>query len=313
MARCQNFFNGLSLEDNISINKHSNLILNTSLGNHHNNIASDFGLASLQIFYPNLKAEKNRFLKSFASTYHNHKNLIHWNFHLGYGERAPSVSEGYGFYLFNSFDGFDYIGNPNLKNEKSFETGIGLETIKDKWKAKFSSNYFYIKNYIIGQPLENVAPMTIGANGVKSYSAFDYATIFTNEFTFSYKIQANWQIENKLKYSLGKDNNKNELPFMSPFSYKSYLQFAKNKLKTSISINGNAAQTEYNSFYGEDKTPDYVIFNWAGSYKFSISNQTLLLNLGVENIFDHYYSTFSDWNNIPRMGRNFYLNIVFRN
>lgn len=306
-------YNGISLEDNIAISKNSNLILNTNLGNHSNNVASDFGLASLQIFYPNLKAEKNEFLKSFASTYQNHKSSILWNVHLGYGERAPSVSEGYGFYLFNSFDGFDYIGNPNLKNEKSFETGIGLETIKDKWKAKFSSNYFYIKNYIIGQPLENVAPMTIGANGVKSYSAFDYATIFTNEFTFSYKIQANWQIENKLKYSLGKDDQNKGLPFMSPFSYKSYLQFAKNKLKTSISINGNATQTEYNSFYGEDKTPDYIVFNWAGSYKFNISNQSLLLNLGVENIFDHYYSTFSDWNNIPRMGRNFYINLVFRN
>jgi iron complex outermembrane receptor protein len=35
------------------------------------------------------------------------------------------------------------------------------------------------------------------------------------------------------------------------------------------------------------------------------------LKVGIENIFDSYYSTFSDWNNIPRKGRNVFLNLAF--
>jgi iron complex outermembrane receptor protein len=37
----------------------------------------------------------------------------------------------------------------------------------------------------------------------------------------------------------------------------------------------------------------------------------LNVRLGVENIFDTYYSTFSSWNNIPSKGRNLVLNLNF--
>ncbi|MFC5048886.1 hypothetical protein [Aquimarina hainanensis] len=36
------------------------------------------------------------------------------------------MSEGYGFFLFNSFDGYDYIGNPALKKEKSVDFSVKL-------------------------------------------------------------------------------------------------------------------------------------------------------------------------------------------
>jgi len=35
------------------------------------------------------------------------------------------------------------------------------------------------------------------------------------------------------------------------------------------------------------------------------------VKLGAENIFDTYYSTFSDWNNIPRRGRNLFVNLNY--
>ena len=63
---------------------------------------------------------------SMASSYTIKKEHSNITFGLGYGERAPSVSEGYGFFLFNSFDNYDYIGNPNLKNEKAFEETLVL-------------------------------------------------------------------------------------------------------------------------------------------------------------------------------------------
>ena len=31
------------------------------------------------------------------------------------------VSEAYGYYIYNSFDRYDYVGNPDLPNEVSYE------------------------------------------------------------------------------------------------------------------------------------------------------------------------------------------------
>jgi iron complex outermembrane receptor protein len=76
-------------------------------------------------------------------------------------------------------------------------------------------------------------------------------------------------------------------------------------------VQGNAVQTQYSPFYGEDRTPDYAILNFASSYSFQIDKSKWNVKAGVENVLDAYYSTFSDWNNIPRKGRNFFLNISF--
>lgn len=306
------FYTGFYAEDIWELNCHSNLTFSTALGSHSNTIASEFGLHSLQIFYPNADDTKSHFLKSFSGAYSYDKNGWTNRISVGYGERAPSVSEGYGFYLFNSFDGFDYIGNPNLKNENSFEAAISIGKKKEKWNVKLTSSYFLIHNYIIGLPTSTVAPMTIGANGVKIYSPLDFATIFSTDFQLNYQISNKFDWNSNLKYTLGKDNHNDGLPFMSPFAYKTSLLYRNGRFNLQITLLGNTTQTEFNSFHGEDKTPSYAIVNCNAGYKFYIEKTSLSLNAGIENIFDKNYSTFSDWRNIPRMGRNIYLNIIFK-
>lgn len=120
------FYSALFLEDNLALNSHSILKFSRSVANHFNQVASQLGLESLQIFYPNMKDGKNRVLKSISSNYLFDENGFSYSFGLAYGERAPSVSEGYGFYLFNSFDRYDYIGNSELKNENSMEGNVSI-------------------------------------------------------------------------------------------------------------------------------------------------------------------------------------------
>ena len=119
-------YTALFLEDNIALNCHSSLKFSTSLASNYNQVASELGLESLQIFYPNMEASKNRILPSISSNYSFDKNGVSYGFGLAYGERAPSVSEGYGFYLFNSFDNYDYIGNPEMQNENSLEGSVSI-------------------------------------------------------------------------------------------------------------------------------------------------------------------------------------------
>jgi iron complex outermembrane receptor protein len=308
----QTIYSGIYLEDNWLINCHSNLKFTISLGMHSNNVASDFGMQSLQIFYPELEASKSRFLKSISTNYLYDKNGLQFGGGFGYGERAPSVSESYGFYLYNSFDGFDYIGNPNLKNEKSLEGNANIGFKNAKWQTKLSASYFHIYDYIIGIPDASVAPMTIGANGIKVYTALDYATILSSDFTVSYQLSDFWIWKGQFVYNLGQDNENNGLPFMSPFNYMTSIGFRPGKFSSELSLKGNATQTEYNAFYGEDKTPDYAIVNANFGYKFTFEKSKMNVNTGIENIFDANYTTYTDWKNLPRMGRNVFVNLMFQ-
>ena len=305
------FYTALFLEDNIALNCHSSLKFSTSLANHYNQVASQLGLESLQIFYPNMKDSKNRILPSISSNYSYDENGFSYGFGLGYGERAPSVSEGYGFYLFNSFDLFDYIGNPELKNENSLEGSVSVGYKTQKWSAKMSSSYFHISNYIVGKPDNSLVPMTIGASGVKIYTALDYATIFNADLNLEYQFLTDFKWKGQLVYSYGKDFEDQNLPFISPLRYFSSLDYKKGKFTSEIAVQGNATQTQFSPFYGEDRTPSYAILNFDAGYSFAFEKVKCNVKAGIENIFDTYYSTFSDWNNIPRKGRNFFLNVAF--
>lgn len=304
-------YQGIYLEDIIPTSEHSHLKLSGSLGFHQNKVVSDFGLNSLKIFYPELSSTKTRLLKSFAGNYTFHKNNWEAGVGVGYGERAPSVSEGYGFYLYNSFEQFDYVGNPNLKNESSLEGNVYASYHTDYFFGKLSSNYFHIQNYIVGEILPNLVPMTIGARGVKQQTQLNYATIFNVNFDAQVKLHTNLKWNSQIGYSRGVDDRGINLPFISPISYRSGLEFHKNRFSSEILAIGNAAHQNYSSFYGEKFTPSYVILNAGMGCQFDFGAEKIMVKLGVENLFNKYYNTYSDWNRIPRFGRNFYINLNF--
>ncbi|MFA7445514.1 MAG: TonB-dependent receptor, partial [Flavobacteriaceae bacterium] len=304
-------YSGIHLEDNIALSHCFHLRLSAGMGFHQNSIESDFGLQSLSIFYPDMEASKSRLLKNVASqlVYH-HKNWTH-SVGLGYGERAPSVSEGYGFYLFNSFDAFDYVGNPYLKNEKSVEASLSSEFKNEKVMVKWQGSYFRIQDYIIGKPDESLIPMTIGANGIKVYEGLDYATLLNTDIALEYFVTDDWKLSAKASYRYGKDHNHNRLPLIQPFQYGVGLRYQKDNFFAEASLDGSARHSRYSSEFGETPKADYLIANVAASQTVYINKYKLVFKLGVENVLDAYYTTFSDWNNIPRTGRNVFGNVVF--
>ncbi|CAM3652841.1 TonB-dependent receptor [Flavobacterium gelidilacus] len=305
------FYNGIYLDNTYVFNPNSNLKVSASLGNHFNEIKSTFGLESLQIFYPDMEADKSRMLKSLASNYNWKKGNFGFNFGLAYGERAPSISEAYGFYLFNSFDRYDYVGNPDLKNEQSVEGSFAISYKPSKFKTSLTTSYFHISNYIIGTPDASILPMTIGASGVKIYSALDYATLIKSVLDFETYFTNDLKWVNQFTYSYGKGSDDENLPFISPLAYNSKFQFKKRKFASEIGLQGNLIHTNYAPTYGEIKKPDYAILNFASNYTFDLNQNKLNLKAGVENILDSEYSTFADWNTIPRMGRNVFLNVNY--
>jgi iron complex outermembrane recepter protein len=304
-------YTGLHASDRLSWTKGHTLFYSANAGFHRNTVADEFGLNSLKIFYPDMTASRSRFVYGAQTGYIYQKNALEVNAGIGYGERAPSVSEGYGFYLFNSFDGYDYIGNPNLRNEKSIELQAGISYKIPKLKAGLSTNYFHLFDYILGMHNPQLSPMTIGASGVREYKAVQSAYISNTELTIDYRPHPSWRTKAVLTYSLGKDYLKRNLPLIRPFSFRFNVGYKIKALDLELSVDGAAKQKAFSQAFGEDETPAYATVNFAAGYVFLIEEHRLYLRAGIENLADTYYSTFSDWNNIPRKGRNFYVNVTF--
>ena len=74
-----------------------------------------------------------------------------------------------------------------------------------------------------------------------------------------------------------------------------------------VLVHGDMARRRYTEH--RTGTPAFAIVNASVSRTFKRQGADLTLRLGVENLLDKYYTTFSDWNKIPQKGRNIYANI----
>lgn len=301
----------LFAEDIYAFSKNWNATFSAGIGVHNNVVSNQFGLESMKIFYAGMDKSKTRLLKRAAASLHYDNK--HWNFSAGiaYGERAPSVSEGYGFYMFNSFDRYDYIGNPEMKNEKSASINGTISYRGSDFSAKLSGTYFYISDYIIGKPDSSLSVMTIGAAGVKVYKQLKYAGIFNSSLDINYRIANSWLWTGRLSYRRGIGDEVGNLPLIQPLTYSTSVLYSINQFSADISLDGSARQTKFNPEFGETAIPDYAIVNIAASYRFKLKQQSILLKTGLENVVDKYYTSFADWNRLPRMGRNIFVNLVW--
>ncbi len=297
---------GLSTSNLLEISEVSQLNFGGSLGlNYNYSKYAEFNW----IFHPGAPQKNTRFLPSLHAGYTLHINNYNFSVGGGYGHRAPSVSEGYGYYIYNSFDRYDYIGNPDLKNEISYElnASAGINIQKGSIQAKV--NYFYIQNYIIGRILSLGSPMNYQSVGVKGYTSLDNASLFNFSLNAKYNVLDNLHWNGTLTYARGLDGHKNNLPFIRPLSYQTSLHFSYRKFGIQTSFYGDLKQKNYSPEYGEDETPSYNNLDVSADYTIYIKDYKTVFQVGAENIFNEYYSTYADWGNIPRMGRNVFTSL----
>jgi iron complex outermembrane receptor protein len=179
------------------------------------------------------------------------------------------------------------------------------------FQAKLAASYFYIANYIIGKPQSGLSTMTMGAAGVKIYEQLPYANLYNSALDLNYQVNNYWSLKSKFSYRRGTGKNTGNLPLIQPFTYNSGITYSMKSFSSEATVNGAAKQNKINQDFGESSLPAYVIFNMSASNHFSFAQQAILLKAGVENIFDTEYTTFADWNRLPRMGRNFFINLAW--
>ncbi len=303
-------YSGLNGEDRIRFNSHLDLTLHAGLGFHENTIGSEFGRRSLELFYVDLPASKQRMLPSAGASLARHHGRFTNRVGLGFSERAPSVSEGYGFYLLNANDNYDYIGDPHMRNESSFSAELSSTYKHGKLQLEGTVSYFHILDYIIGKPREGLLPMNMTAAGVKVYEQLPHATLINTGLGAQYQFNQTWQLFGDASYRYGEASDGNPLPLIQPLQLRTRLHYEKKKYVAEASVLGSTPNRPSPEF-GESSKPGYMTGGLSVSREFSLKKHKLTVNLGVDNITDQYYTTFSDWFGIPSMGRNIYTHVVF--
>ncbi len=299
-------FTGISMKNALSISDKSTINLGGSLGwNYNRSKYVEFN----RIFHPGAPQSKSRILPAVHASYDLRLTNFDFSLGTGYGQRAPSVSEGYGYYIYNSFDRYDYVGNPDLSNESSYEANLSAGYHSKKLSVKAVANYFHIDNYIIGRILSLGSPMNYQSVGVKGYTSLPYGTVANLALSADYAVSSDLDWKGSITYARGKDNQGGNLPFIRPLSYQTSLHYKYKRLGLQTLLNGDLKQEHYSPEYGEDQTPAYMLWNFSADYAFHLNTLHIVFQCGVENILDKYYSTYADWGNIPRMGRNIYTSL----
>ena len=304
---------GAALTDDIRITEASSLRLSGKLSWQHQRLNNEEGYKALSVFFPGMKQQYHQTTGRIAANYQ--LSILNSQFSIGagWGSRAPTVTEAYGYYLNNTFDQYDYIGNPRLKNESAIEvnTNYQLSIFNSQLSIGIDVNAFFFSNYIIGQFENRLSAMTVGAEGVKVYGNIDHATIANASLTAEWKPVNGLRWSAKGTYSIGRDDDGDRLPLIAPFTYQSRLSYATGPLSVQAEVKGHARQAKYGKKYGETETSAWTIVNLSANYQFTIHNSQFTIRTGVENLFDKYYATYADWCHIPQKGRNIYLNLSF--
>ena len=299
---------GFAMTDNISIAHNQSLRLSAKLAWQQQRLNNEEGYHALRVFFPGMEDAYHQTTGRIAANYSLSIKNYALSIGAGWGSRAPTVTEAYGYYLNNTFDQYDYIGNPSLKNESAVELNSAVKWHPtERVNLTLDGNVFLFSNYIIGQFETRLSPMTVGAEGVKVYGNISHATIANVSLTTEWQLTEQLCWNGKVSYSLGRDADGDPLPLISPVSWQAELQYHYQRLQAQAVVKGNMRQTNYGGKYGETAASEWAVLNLSAQYSFS----SITVRGGVENLFDKQYATYADWNHIPQKGRNIYLNLTF--
>ena len=303
---------GVALTDNMRIAGNQSLRLSAKVAWQQQRLNNEEGYHALKVFFPSMTdayhQTTGRIAVNYQFTIHNSRFTIG----AGWGSRAPTVTEAYGYYLNNTSDRYDYIGNPSLKNESAIEvnTNYQLSIVNSHLSIGLDANAFFFSNYIIGQFETRLSPMTIGAKGVKVYGNISHATIANISLTAEWQLTEHVHWNGRISYSMGRDADGDPLPLVSPVSWQTELQYHHQHLQVQATVKGNTRQGNYGAKYGETPASEWAIVNLSAQYQISIRHSAFIIRWGIENLLDKLYATYADWNHISQKGRNIYMNLA---
>ncbi len=239
----------------------------------------------------------------------------HWQLYVGVARavRSATLQELYGFYLFNRADGYDYIGDPGLHNEASWNFNMGAGFQRKMFRAEGQAFAYMFSDYIAGKYVPGYSVMTIGALGVKQYNNVSSAVLYGAEASLTAQPVSFLTIKSVNTYTRGQDADGNALPLIAPFKSVNTVNAVWKEYRFSAECVSALAQRHVSGdVYGELPSTGYAVVNMRAGRSFSVGSVLWDINFAVSNIFDHYYYEHLDIMKLPRPGRNLVVHLTMR-
>ena len=220
---------------------------------------------------------------------------IQLKLNLADGARMPTQLESYGFYLFDPSDGFFYLGNPNLKPERSRQLELSLDYGKADRRISIDLYYNRISDYIAGIAQESI---------FKNYANIPSVHIYGGEVSAVLRFSEHLQLTTVSNYTLGHNSTFDEpLPYIPPLESRLDLGYEQKRYGFEFSARAMMRQTRIaHRTTLEDTTPGFIVYD--GRARFDL-RRSVQLKVGVKNIFDRFFYHHLSVNNLPSPGRNF--------
>lgn len=230
---------------------------------------------------------------------------------VGYGQRGPTTSEMFGFYLFNAHDGFDYLGNPDLKPEQLLSAEAAYKLTAKKMHISTTVHLQQYYDYIFGLTTDYDA-MTWGANGVREYANIQQATFWGVEVDGGYTFSKVLSAFAKGEYLRGFRQSE-DLPLIPPLQGTLGMSYGKERFSASAQGRFAVDQNHFNTEYGDRFTPGYALIDFAIGYNLPIRKVKVVVEMAANNLLDTYYRDHLNWGGIPSMGRNIVFKLKINN
>ena len=273
----------------------------------HTMATNEMGQDELHIYYPDNDLERlDHLLSANAHFAYNVKD--NWRSLLSFasGQRIPTVSEAYGYYLYNADDGYLYLGNPDLPVETSRQI---------EWQNSLTSNhgamtlnmYLYkFDHYIFGQLMSENAFSY--ANGWKQYIDGGGAQISGLEWSVLHRFSPGFIFQGGVSYEESKLNDfQDYLPLIPPLETHASMTYQQKSFWLQIDARGAAEQGKHSKISGENSTPAFLVFNLKGEVDFIAG---LKLNFGINNLTNQLYHEHLDWGDMYRPGRSGFISMT---
>ncbi|MBK8881191.1 MAG: TonB-dependent receptor [Bacteroidales bacterium] len=303
---------GLFVQNTTSISKKLKLTVNGRIDYNIDILQSEYGQLQFSVFNYTLEKKQSRVVKSMnMSAQYRINHSLSLTTTAGYSDRMPAIGERLGFYLYNAYDGYDYIGNPYIKTEKSNFFSIGFMLSKPKIKINLSQSFSYIRDYIMGISDTLIPAMNFYARGTRVYTNVPAAGTYSADLQLLYNPLKSISLFLLSKFTMGRINGGNNMPLIPPLKNIAVVQYKKDRFSFQAENESSLAQNFINPDYGEHKTPAYTVFNIKSAYSFSVSRSILDISFGITNIFNGAYYEHLDWGRINRPGRSFEMFVKY--
>ncbi len=249
---------------------------------------------------------------------------------MGFGRktRSPSYQERYLWLPLNATaglaDGYNYLGNIELKPEVSYQAELGFNWQTDQGYILPRVFYRYVEDYIQGTPTQNTAALAMNSSTLEFTNIDAYLYGFDVEAGF--RFLEDWKVDMMVSYVRGRRADRTDnLYRIAPLNGRIGLFYDTNEWLAGVELIGYDDQNETANFNTEVESPGYFIWNLRGQYRPQLAVlQGLQVGFGIENLLDESYRTHLSGLNrnalndgtavgehLPGAGRNFYATLSY--